>query len=326
VNRRRSWSWVRHSSSALAIVAFLLLPCAAAEQPRDVEVRTALSQTAVWVADRVTYTVTIVCSKGVDILADDLSKDKLHVEAVDIVDSDSDRTIGAGDTTIYTFRYVLTTYRVDVPELKVAPMTVRYYVKRAGQRIGDAAPAGEVQVPAASIALRSTLPDGQDTFALRDGRQPRPRRLRYVWLQPIGIGLMLIAIVPAAVAALGAARRARPRDKPRSARQAQLDERAALEALQALDISTPAGRCDAYARVNALVRDHVRAKAGVDASGLTPDEIDAELDGRDGRCPRELVTAVLASCDAARYAPLDRLPSEAECRAAIEDTARLVAS
>jgi len=34
-----------------------------------------------WVADHVTYTIEITCRRGVDVLADDLSRDKLKTEA-----------------------------------------------------------------------------------------------------------------------------------------------------------------------------------------------------------------------------------------------------
>jgi hypothetical protein len=296
---------------------------AAASAKADVEVRTSLDRTAVWVADRVAYTVTIVCGKGVDILADDLAKDKLHVEGLEILASDSRRTIDRDERTTYAFAYYLTTYRVDVPELKIAPLTVRYYVKRAGQRIGDAAPAGEVQVPPAVVAFRSALPDGQETYAIRDGRDARPRRLRYAWLQPIGLALVLVSIVPAAIAVIAAARRTRLREKPRSARQVRHDERASLDALEGLDVSTPAARREAYSRLNALVRDHVRLVSGVDAAGLTPAELESAALGH-GRLPIDVVTEVLAACDEARYAPPDALPSAEACRTTIERAAQVI--
>jgi hypothetical protein len=295
-------------------------------QVRDIEVRTSLDQTAMWVADHVTYTITIVCKKGVDILADDLSKDKLHVEGLEIVGSDSNRVTDRDDRTTSTFSYELTAYRVDLPELKIAPLTVRYYVKRAGQRIGDAAPAGEAQVPPAVVAFRSALPDGQDTYAIRDGRGVRPRRLRYAWLQPIGLALVLLSVVPAGVVAVDAIRRSRPREKPRSARQVRHDERASLDALGALDLSTAAGRHEAYTRLNALIRDHVHYAAGVEAASLTPEEIDVALAGRDERVPAELVSAVLAACDRARYAPPNEVPSIDACRTAIAQAAQVLGS
>ena len=311
-----------------AIAVFVVVPAILGRvgaQSRDVDVRQSLSRTAVWVADRVIYTITIACNKGVDVLAEDLASDKLHVDGLEILGSDSERTTAADERTIYTFRYVLTTYRVDTPELKIAPLTVRYYVRRAGQRLGDASPAGEVQVPAAVIAFRSALPDGQDRYAMRDAREPRPRARRYAWLRPIGVGLVVLSVVPVAVAAISVARRTRPRDKPRSARQVRHDERASLEALQALDVSTADGRRDAYARANALVRDHLHAATGVDVSGLTPAEIGPAMRGHDGRLPLELAATVLGACDRARYAPPDALPSSDACRQTIEQTAQVVA-
>ena len=293
-------------------------------QSREIDVRAAVDKTAAWVADRVTFTITIACGKGVDILADDLSKDKLRVEGFEILGGRSDRLSDRNDRTIYTFSYELTTYRVDVPELKVAPLTVRYYVRRPGQRLEDAAPAGEVQVPGAVVAFRSALPDGQESYDIRDARNARSRRLRYALLQPIGLGLVLLAVVPAAVGVIAAVRRTRSREKPRSARQVRHDERESLDALKALDVSTPAGRLDAYSRLNALVRDHVHHLTGVETAGLTPAEIGAALSRRNGRVPVEPVAGVLEACDQARYAPPDALPSADACRRAIEQGEQIV--
>ena len=307
--------------AVIAAASVFVVAARAAAQPRDLEVHTSVSRTAVWVADRVTYTVIVACSRAVDILADDLSKDRLRVEGLDVLGADWDRTATPDDRTIYTFRYYLTTYRVDQPELKIAPLTVRYYVRRAGQRPGDAAPAGEAQVPAAVIAFRSALADGQETYAIRDGRDAHPRPRRYASLQPIGIGLILLSIVPAGIAVIAIARRTRPRERPRSAREMRQDEEASLGALQALDVSTATGRREAYSRMNALVRDHLHAATGVDPCGLTPAEVRAAMRAHDGRLPLEAATTVLAACDEARYAPPDTLPSAESCRQTIRQAA-----
>jgi len=296
----------------------------AAAEPRPVDVQTTVSQTAVFVADRVTYTIRIACEKGVDILADDLAKDKLRVEGLEILGSDSDRAAGRDDRAVYTFRYNLTTYRVDVPQLSIAPLTVRYYVKRPGQRLSDAAPAGEVQVPATVIAFRSALPEGQDSYAIRDGRSPLPRRLRYAWLQPVGISLIVLSIVPAGVAVIGIRRRMRPRQKARSPRELRHDQLESLDALQVLDLSTPAVRRDAYSRVNGLVRDHLHVVTGVDASALTTAEIAMAMRAHNGRVPLELAATVLDACDEARYAPPDALPSVEACRQAIQQARQVL--
>ena len=86
------------------------------------EVRTSLDRTAVWVADRVTFRVDIICPRGIDILEDDLSKDKLKLEGLDLVGSESSRTTDTQETTTHTFTYALATYRVDTPALKIGAL------------------------------------------------------------------------------------------------------------------------------------------------------------------------------------------------------------
>jgi len=314
--------------ASLALVCALAAasPPAAAADARDIDVRAALDRTAVWVGDRIAYTVTLACRKGVDILADDLAPDKLHTEGLDIVGSDSERTTDADDRTTYTFRYVLTTYRVDVSPLTIAPLTVRYYVRRPGQRLEDSAPAGEIVLPSSVIALRSALPDGQQNYEIRADRPPRPRPFGYALLRATGVALVVMSIVPAGFAAVIAARRLRPRERRRSTREVRSDERTALQTIRALDLSKPGERRDAYSRLNALVREHLEQIAGIEAAGLTPAEIEALLSTRETRVPSTLVSNVLSGCDRARYAPADALPSSDECRQAIEQSEQLLAS
>jgi len=307
----------------LFLVAAAAVPLA---QPsnKEVEVRASVDRTAVWVGDRVTYTIAVVCRSGVDILPDDLSRDKLHLDGLDTIAADSDRAVESDDAIRYRFRYVLSTYRVDLPSLKIAPLTVRYYVRRAGQRLEDTAPAGEVQVPGTTIAFRSVLADDPSTYALRDARPPAPRLRRFTMLPLVGGVLVLASIVPAAIfliaSAAGAARR-RARRAPRRSRE---DRRSAVETLRTLDVSAPDGRRDAYARLNTLVREHVGTRAGIPASSMTSTEIASALASRPAAVPQESVVALLAACEEARYAPPEALPSEQSCRRAIDQAAELL--
>src|SRR5207247_1130185 len=84
------------------------------------------------------------------VLDDDLSKDKLKLDGLDLASVETTRDPGVGDTTIRRFLYRLTSYRVDLPSLKIGALSVRYYVKRPGQRLEDAVAAGELQVPGAA--------------------------------------------------------------------------------------------------------------------------------------------------------------------------------
>jgi len=153
-------------SRVLVVLVLLLLPRPSIAAAPQVQARSTVDRTAIWVADRLTYTIDIVCDRGIDILLDDLAKEKLRVNGLEVLSSDSSATTDAGEKTTHHLRYVMTTYRVDSPAVSIEPISVRYYTRRPGQRLQDMAPAGEVTVPGAVVAFRSTLPDSQPMYAL----------------------------------------------------------------------------------------------------------------------------------------------------------------
>ena len=319
----------------LACLAFSLLP-AVAFAADQVQARSSVDRTAIWVADRVTYTIDVVCEKGVDILLDDLAKEKLRVNGLEIIGSDSSATTDANDRTTHRLRYVMTTYRVDVSALSIEPISVRYYARRPGQRLQDMAPAGEITIPGAAVAFRSTLPDKQEIYALRDVRPAQARHPFFVRAESIGLALVVVSIAPA-LFVIGAAVQRRVRRAPgrRSARQARKDQREALERLRTMDVGTEEERRAAYDAISAAVRDHVAGSSGVPAPSLTAAELDAALETSDShrslrpgsrsKVPRETVASLLAACDAARYGPPAALPSAQECRDALATAEQVLA-
>jgi hypothetical protein len=302
----------------LACLVLALLPRLAAAADPPVRVRSSVDRTAMWTADRVTFTVDLICDRGVDILLDDLAKEKVRVNGLDIVSSDATATTDAAERTTHRLRYVLTTYRVDLPSLSVEPISVRYYARRPGQRLQDMAPAGEVTVPGAVIAFRSTLQDNQPSYGLRDARAAATRLPFFARAQQIGLALVVVSLAPALLVAAAAIRRRTVR-RPghRSARQVKKEREGTLERLQALDVSTEEERRRAYDEISTAVRAHVAASSGIPASSLTAVELDAALASGRGRVPRESVTTLLATCDEARYGPPQALPSAQACREAL---------
>jgi hypothetical protein len=300
---------------------------AVAQPPQsDVTVRTSLDRTAMWVADRVTYTIDITCRRGVDVLADDLSRDKLKTEGLEVIDSDTARRSAADGATVYQFHYVLTTYRIDEPALTIAPLTVRYAVTRAGQRLEDSAPAGEVQVPGATIAFRSALPDDQDLPGIRSEKPPHARPMWFAALQPIGIGLIIVSIAPALLAVAALVRRTRRPRVRRSVRAVRHQERVSLEAVRQLDIDTIEGRREVFTALDALVREHLREVCGIPGASLTPQEVPFALATSRTKVPAELVASVLATCELARYAPPHVIPSAEECREAVNQVEQVIST
>jgi hypothetical protein len=312
-------------SRRLSVFLCLLLLPGVAGAADQVTVRSSVDRTAVWVADRVTFTVDVICDRGVDILLDDLAKEKLRVNGLEIIGSDSSATTDASERTTHRLRYVMTTYRVDQPALSVEPISVRYYARRPGQRLQDMAPAGEVTVPGAAIAFRSTLPDKQPIYGLRDVRAAAPRSLFFVRARSIGAALVVISIAPALFVLAGAVRR-RTRRTPgrRSARQLKQDRRDTLERLRGLDVSTDEERRRAYDEISTAVREHVAAATGVPAPALTAAEVDEALQ-HSRRVPRESVASLLAGCDTARYGPPAAVPTAQDCRDALAAAEQVLA-
>lgn len=296
----------------------LLLSGAAFAAAPPVRATSSVDRTAIWVADRLTFTVDIVCERGVEILLDDLAKEKLRVNGLDIIANDSSATTDAAERTTHRLRYVLTTYRVDLPVLSVEPISVRYYQRRPGQRLQDIAPAGEVVVPGAVVAYRSTLLDNQPAAGMRDARTAGVRSGFFVRTQSVGLALIVISLAPAIVMAAAAVRRRTVR-RPgrRSARQIKKARLDTLERLRGLEVGSEEERRRAYDEISAAVREHVGATAHVPAPSLTAAEVDAALDQPRPRVSRETVTALLTACDTARYGPPQALPSAQACREAL---------
>lgn len=287
-------------STVLAVL--LLSTVAVADVPKPVEVRVVADRTAVWIGDRVVYTVELRCAPDVDVVLDDLNKDRIRVNGGEMLDAIDDHQESGGGR-IRRMRYTLTTYRVDAPEIRIDPFTVRYFSRRNLDAAAQATPAGQVTVPATVIAIRSTLPDSGKLPELRQpaaGRQ-LPAYLRYA--QPVGLGLIALAILPTLIVALNVAGHARAAWAKRAVRRGRREQRVSFDQLKQLDPSTDADRVRAYEQLDAVVREHIRLATNVPAQALTPAELRAALAQRAPGFASDEVEALLQRCERVRYAP-----------------------
>jgi hypothetical protein len=279
-------------------LALLLVTRMTAAQTAPVEVRTSMSRTAVWVGDRAVYTVEVRCAPQVDVLLDDLAVGRLRIDGGDIVSVEEDHQDGA-EGTIRRFRYSIVTYRVDVTEIQVAAVPVRYFVRRAGGVQG--APAGQVIVPAAVVAVRSVIPDVEGVPAPRVPATLRPAP-RYLGIaQSAGLVVIALAIVPLlfwSADLTGRARRAWDRFRDRRNRPRP---RESLNDLRAASFTSDAERIDAFGRLNTIVREHLTQTTGLAAEALTPSELRAALERK--ALQHTEVVALLNACEHALYAP-----------------------
>lgn len=281
--------------------------------PAPVQVETYVDRTALWVGDRATYTVEFRTARDVDILADDLNPDRLRLGGLEIVSFATERDESVPDRVTHRMLYALVTYEFDAPELTVAAIPVRYSIRQPGQRPEDALPAGEIVVPPLTLAVRSTIPATREKVAIRDARQvePLPRLLRLA--QPIGIGLLIVSVLPVALGAARLARRIREARARRPFRRSLKERRAAFEQIKAMEMASDADRRGGYGKLDSWIREQVQHATGIAAAGLTPEELPGAL----RKPPKSLdvpeVQRLLIECERAKYAPetppADRWPS-----------------
>ncbi len=280
-------------------------PAAAAPAtPPPVEVHTSVSRTAVWVGDPVTYSIELRCAPQVDIVTEDLATERLKVDGLEIRDVTIDRDASEAGRLTYRVNYNLVTFNLEAPALKIGEIPVRYSIRRPGQRAEDPAPpSGEVRIPPLTLALRSTLPDTDVPAQIRDARplQPLPRRVALA--QPIGIGLLVVAAAPVGLLLVTLARRASRLRSGGPKRVTRRERRASLDEIKALDVASPSDQREAYARLDALIRDHARQTTGVAAAALTPSELPGALTHPERVRQLEQIQTLLAECERAKYAP-----------------------
>jgi hypothetical protein len=297
----------------------------AQERPaaHDVRVRSWISRTAVWVGDPVEFVVEFVCPPQVDVIRDDVAKDKLKLEGFEIVGTAVEREDSPENLT-QRFRYRLATYETGSPLLRIAGWPVRYYVRRTGERVEDVSPAGEVQVPGATVARRSTLPDELSTLDLRTAGTfaDVPAVLRLA--RPIGTSLVVLAAAPLAIWIAALVGRRRGRVSRPGARAVRAQARSALEEVRAIDTRSDAGRREAYGRLDRAVRQHLADTRGIPAHALSAGEVAARLQAA-GSPHADAAGELLAECERARYGPPDRLPPAEHFGAALDSAERMLA-
>lgn len=304
----------------LVLIAAVVVIGPAVSAQDDVRVQTAVSQTALWAGQVITYRVTLICRPTVDILQGDLDADKLALEGLQVVGQSLNRTVTGDGHTHYAVAYRLTTFEPGAAKIGIDDWTVRYATGAAG---GASRPAQEVRVPGAALAWRSALPDEPKTLDLRADRVIELVPGWWQHTRSLALGLIFTSLF--AMGALVATRVAsrRPRDTRRRARgDAARDLRTTLSELADADVSTPAARRRAYDRLEAALRRHAAEVTALPATALTPMEFRQRANGTPWS--GEEISRILESCQRARFAPLERVPDASELRATLETVQRFL--
>lgn len=321
--------------SPVAIVCLAVFGCADAQsrsagavpvQRMPVSVRSSLDRTAAWVGDPVTYTVEIVCSPGYDIIEDDLARDRLPLEGLEVRAANTTREARDDGAVLHRARFELASYTPERESLRIGPMSIRYYRREADGRIANQLPIGSVEVPAEDIALRSTLPESAGAVI----RAVKPPVLLPWFIHlPYPLGLLLVAL-PLVAMVLGltaAIARRRPSAQAQGPTAHRPTEyRMALDEIRQLDdAADPEAVRQAFGRLDHLLREFL-AEVSIHVKSLTPDEIDSRAGTAGDMTTQRAVAGVLRECERARYAGPRQPPSRDRLAHALNQAEAVVVS
>lgn len=301
-------------------LALVLLTTAPVAVQQDIEVRTSLSQTAIWIGNTVTFTVSLTCKPGVDVLQEDLGADKLTLEGLQVVGHTLQRRVTADGRTHYEVVYRLTTFEPGAETLTIGDWTVRY---TTGSSVaGGSQPASDLRIPGAMVAWRSALPAAIKTLEARSGRAVVPTPWWWRAAKPAGFALIAVSAVVFGwilITRLSAGRVRKPRRSLH--RESARDLQGTIRDLREADVGSTAQRLTAYATLEAAVRRHVDSVTALPGPALTPAECRERLAAIAAPFSADAVGRILVDCQDARYQPLERVPGEDRFRATLQEAA-----
>jgi hypothetical protein len=327
-----------HLASRIQVLSPLVVLCLAGTGCADpstgtgavprvpVAVRSSLDRTAAWVGDPVTYTVEIVCAPGYDIVEDDLSRDRLPLEGLELRASNTAREARRDGAAVYRARFVLASYEPEREHLRIGPMSIRYYRTDAQGHAAAQTPAGTVAVPEHAIVLRSTLPESTD-LVLRVTKTPilLPSFTRAIY--PLGMALMSLSIVTVLLGVMRTMARRRtstPAESPSSGASTRYDT--VLDEIRRLEATDdPETMCHAFLRLDRMLRDFL-VERDIPAKALTPDEIDSRAETAGAPASVRAVATVLRDCERVRYGGPSQPPARDMLVRAVERAAAALAS
>jgi hypothetical protein len=287
-----------------------------APPPSDIRVRSYLTQTAAWVGDPVSFVIEIDAAPGIELVTSDLLPEKLVVEGLELGAADTATTERADGWR--TFRYAYRTTPWDTaPPKQVGPLTLRFRRPVTASTASGASAANEIEVPGATLSMRSTLPDD----GIADGA--RDRAASYLmppwlgWFRPIGLGLVALGIAPVVLWLAARVRQPRQRVPRASSRTLQARVAAMFRELAIIDTSSGDGCRRAYDRLDGDLRTYVAEATRVPAAALSAGELRTRL-GNAARVPVAEVCDALAECERARYGPGQREIDAQALRATID--------
>jgi hypothetical protein len=294
------------ASSILLLFALIVLsaaaPVAKTAKTAGITVSTHLDKTAIWVGDTVRYTVKAVHDPDVEFILDQLKKESLNLAPFVVRDISARQGPFGANKKITEVTLLLTTYESGQVELRIPSFVLYYFRRRPGVEKSGETLAESFPVPATKVGLRSTLT--ADNLRPRDNReiwQINPQR----WIVPFALGLagMAFVLIQLGRRVWASSREERPMIRRRSRRARQRMLRDFVRKAQGIGRESTEDQFRYYGEVSQFVRSYLSESLEIDASGLTPEEMESALKNRGQNGLSAPVKTVLERCEQVLYSP-----------------------
>ncbi|MBI2358278.1 MAG: hypothetical protein HYV04_05140 [Deltaproteobacteria bacterium] len=265
-----------------------------------VSVSARVGKTAVWVGDMLPYTIRAIHDRDVEFALDHLKKESLALAPFVVREISVEHGEWSPDKKLLEITLQLTTYEIGKSDLTIPPIPLYYFIREAGLGRKESQ-AETIQVPATRVGLRSTLTGGP--LRPRDFKPIHPVDFTQIaaFLFLGLVGLSVVGIRGAKWAWKSAHRpKAKRRHFPRHARERLAHE--GLAKIRAIGCGSDEESARFYHEVSSLVRGYLQHSLDLEASCLTPGEIERALQhaGTNGTLAHE-IRDLLERCEAMKY-------------------------
>ncbi len=288
----------------LLVSLFILLGAAPPSQKAlpapKISIQTHLDKTAVWVGDRLNYTVRAIHDSDVEFVLDNLKEEKLRLAPFVVHGIKIFQGEWADKKKILEVTFALSSYETGKDKLTIPSFTL-YYFLSGDQKDKKESAAETFLVPPIQVGLRSTL-SGSKLIP----REVKPATTigvtRRILPLLLGVAGMIFLAVCGARWVWRTLHRERSTKKrlSRKSREKLVIEH--LGRIRAIKGQSPQDLILFYGEVSHFLREYLNQWLEIEAAGLTPEEIEMSLRtaGTNGSLAEQIRT-ILEQCDEVRY-------------------------
>jgi hypothetical protein len=253
------------------------------------------------VGDSLNYTVQVIHDRDLEFTVDHLKRENLSLSPFALRGITVRRGEWGENKRLLEITLTLTSYETGKSELTIPPFYLYYFLREAGMGRKESQ-AEAVQIRGAKVGLRSTLIAGQ--LKHRDFKPLSPidwgRGMAALFLGLAGMTFLAFRSVRWAWILLHRERPTRRR-LSRRAREGLVQE--SLASIRRTLRESPEDPVRLSAEVSQFLRQYATQWLGIEAAGLTPEEIESALRQAGANSSvAEQIRAILEQCDGLRYA------------------------